>query len=292
MLVLRFLAASAALVASLTVSTASAGDPSVSGNSLLGGKWRITRTVIAPWADEESAGVAPAWIGSSVAFGEKSVKGPRPLSCRQAAYEGNEVPPDEMFQGNLPEPATAALAQLGVADGPARGVSLSCSTGVFEFHWASKNSLLAAIDNRIWTFDRTEGTRAAKNSPEGVLQRFLESHFAGDMAFTPQTVASKRAYLTKALVEKIDLWFKTPQAPDEAPEINGDPFTDSQEYPARFAVGADNEAAEGVETPVEFASAYSKRTAVFIMAREKGRWRIDDIRYEDGSLFSEMLAGG
>lgn len=253
------------------------------------GKWRVTRVVVAPWAGEAGALGDISYLGKTVTFHEKRVKGPGPIGCAKAVYETTDNPPDGLFQGSLPEPAAEAMKSLGLSGSAVAGISLSCDSGVFEYHYADSDTLLLGLDNRILTLDRTAGAQASTRSPEGVVQRFLEAHFAGDMAFTPQSVGAKSAFLSKALAEKIRMWFAAPQSADEAPEINGDPFTDSQEYPVRFAVGADDRKAAGVEIPVEFADAYGARTVAYVMTREGGRWLVGDIRYGDGAMLSEML---
>lgn len=283
-MIAKILVGGAALA--VLISVAEAAEPV----SPIAGKWRITRAVVAPWTDEAGAGEQPAWIGEYVTFGARTVKGPGPIACGHVNYEATDVPPEGLFQGGLPAPASDAMIGLGLSGASLHGVSVACDTGVFEYHYADEDTLLLALDNRIWTLDRTAGTRASKNSPEGVVQRFLEAHFDGDMGFTPASVAEKRAYLAKALGGEIDAWFLKPHCPDEAPTINGDPFTDTQEYPARFAVGADDKAAHGVAVPVEFADAFARRAVRFEMTRENRRWLIADIRYEDGSTLSALLA--
>jgi hypothetical protein len=246
-------------------------------------------------------GAPPALIGSSVMFGARSVKGPAPLGCRHAVYEATNVPPDGLFQGNLPAPAGTAMATLGLAGETVAGVSLSCDSGVFEYHRASEESLLVALDNRIWTLDRTAGTKAAEKSAEGVAQRFLEAHFAGDMGFWPSALASKRGYLSKALTEKIDAYFARITDPDEAPEIDGDPFSDSQDYPARFAVQA-AEKKTGPSTPaksfanrrivpVDFHDAAGARRVSYEMLRENSHWVIDDRVFERYDRLADLLGG-
>lgn len=84
------------------------------------------------------------------------------------------------------------MTRLGLAGASFKGVSVRCDTGVFEYHYADEDTMLLALDNRIWTLARTAGTRAAEAAPEGVVQRFLEAHFAGDMGFTPETADAER----------------------------------------------------------------------------------------------------
>jgi hypothetical protein len=252
------------------------------------GKWRITRAVVAPWTDEAGAGEAPALVGETVVFKARSVKAPAPLGCANAKYETTSVPPEGLFQGA--ELTVEQASNLGLVAGDLTGMSLACDTGVFEFHDAGPQAMLFALDNRIWTLDRSPGALASASSPEGAVQRFLEAHFAGDMGFSAEALASKRDRLSPALAAAIDAYFARPQDPEEAPPIDGDPFTDSQDYPARFSVKLDDRKTKGTAVPVVFADAFRERTVVFEMTREKGRWLIDDLKFEDGSTLSTWLA--
>jgi hypothetical protein len=75
----------------------------------------------------------------------------------------------------------------------------------------------------------------------------------------------------------------------EAP-IDGDPFTDSQEFPTRFAVREGQGDARTVDVPVDFADGYSARR-VFYRLRKigGGGWRVDDLLYAHGGTLREAL---
>jgi hypothetical protein len=107
--------------------------------------------------------------------------------------------------------------------------------------------------------------RAAANSPEGVAQRFLERHFNGDMGFWPSALELKRRSFSKALAAKIDAYFARIADADEAPEINGDLFSDVQNYPARFVVDADGKTKTGVIVPVRFAVPCEERNISYVL---------------------------
>lgn len=280
-MILRVLISAAAVAASIA--------PSAAAEAPLAGKWRITRAVVAPWADEAAAGEPSLAVGATVRFRARSIVGPHPIGCQNAQFAPSDVPVEGLFQGAglTPEDAIA----LGLAGRNFSGVSVTCDSGVFEYHRADGESLLLALDNRIWTLDRTPGSRASASSPEGVVQRFLEAHFAGDMGFHPTAVNRKQEYLSQELKAKISDYFAKGADPDETPEVNGDPFTDSQEYPARFAVRLDDRSTPGISAPVEFSDAFTRKTVLFEMKREKGRWRINDLVYEDGKSFSALLGG-
>lgn len=261
------------------------------------GTWRFTHAQVAPWADAATAHIQQEWLGQSLtvipgaADAGGRVTGPHPLQCEKATFEDTRVPAEGLFQGGLPAPARDAALALGLPAGEVPGVSLSCSTGVFEFHRADDTSLLLAVDNVIWTLDRSAGTQAAGDAPEAALQRLLEAHFAGDMAFTTASAAAKRPWLTAELWRAIEQWLARPQPEDEVPAIDGDPFTNSQEYPLRFSVGpARAEADAGTVTvDVNFAFVGITRPVTYVLRREAEGWRVAELRYPDGETFSALL---
>lgn len=253
------------------------------------GKWRLQRAAVAPWAEEGAAAIEKKWIGRTVEFRADRVKAPGPLACANARYEATSMPAEGLFQGGLPAPADAAAQTLGLATFPVDGVSLTCDTGIFEFHEAGE-AVLFALDNVIWTLDRSPGADAAAASPAGVVYAFLEAHFNGDMGFDETTVAAKQKWLSHDLKAAIVAYFAKPFPEDEVPPINGDPFTDSQEYPTRFSVGDASVAGRKAEVPVGYADGFAKRSVVFHLVKDGRRWRIDDLAFDHGGKFSSQLA--
>lgn len=251
------------------------------------GVWRITHGVVAPWTVD--APINDAMIGKRVVLGQKTVKAPKPLGCRNAKYEQTEVPPEGLFQGGLPAPQAPAARSLGFAEGAAKGVSLTCDSGVWEFHAADADTSLFALDNVIWTMSRAYGSSAASGSPESIVQGLLEFHFNNEYGFLKEAADKRKKWLSKALAGKMDDYFKRQFPTDIVPPINGDPFTDTQEFPTRFAVRK-GETADGVmSVPVDFADGYSARRVVYRLARGAGGWRIDDLVYSDGSTLTEIF---
>lgn len=98
------------------------------------GPWRVTSSVIAPWAIADAARLDRAvYLRSVVQLRAASFSGLGPFACARPRYEQTAMPPE------------------GVA-----------------------------IDNVIWTLDRSPGALAAATTPAGVVQRLLEAHFAFD----------------------------------------------------------------------------------------------------------------
>jgi hypothetical protein len=278
----------AALCLLVALGGASRADAGAAPDDWLGG-WRVTRGVAAPWVPGEPQRPMAELVGQRLHFDTDAVDGPGVLGCSDARYSVTRMPPEGLFQGGLPAPAGTAAQALGFTGFPVDGFSLACSSGLFEFHAADADTLLFALDNVIWTLGRAAGALATAGSPEAAVQAFLEAHFAGSMGFGPDSVAPKRAHLSRALGGRIDAYLARPRPADEVPPIDGDPFTDSQEYPARFAVRAGHATATGYEVPVEFADAWRRTRLDYLLVREGDAWRIDELRAAHGTL-GELLA--
>ena len=255
------------------------------------GVWRVERGIPAPWVRKgvDRADVN-AWLGRSVRFTASRVVGPGVLSCGRAHYESISQPADGLFQGGLPAPAEASVKSLGVPRFPVPGFRLDCDAGSFDFHRVDATTMLVAVDHVIWTLSRAPGALASAASPGGVVQRFMEQHFAGDMEFTPQAVTPKRSSFTSSLAAAIARYFARPSSPDVVPPINGDPFTDTQDYPTRFTVSAGTRQPDGGSVVrVRLADAFSERTVRYHLRPSGATWRIDDVRYDDGESLMKQL---
>lgn len=269
----------AAAIFALGASSAHAAEQPILGD------WRVQQVQIAPWTDEASAVRVDKPLGAAVRLSADAVSGPNPLSCANARWEATSMPAEGLFQGGLPAPAKTAALNLGLSAFPVSGASLSCDAGVFEFHFADASTVLLALDDRIWTLSRAPGALAREDSAEGFVQRFFEAHFDGEMSFDAKAAKAKKPFLSRSLAREVARYMNQPTSPDEAPVIDGDPFTDSQDYPTRFAVGR----TEGGAVPVELADCCSSKRLVYRLVKARGAWKIDDIAYPDGSTLREVL---
>jgi hypothetical protein len=249
------------------------------------GTWRFERGVAAPWIH---AG-APApdthrWLGQTMRAEGDQVTGPGILSCTKGSWVTAPQPAEGLFQGNLPAPARKAAEALGVTHFPVPGTRLTCSSGSFDFHRVDETTMLMALDNVIWTLSRAPGTSAPATTPNGMVQRFLERHFAGDMGFDNASIASKQEWLAPSLRTAIAKYLARPASPNEEPAIDGDPFTDSQEYPTRFAVGAAAISGPAATVPVRFSDGFRTRSVTYLLRQDAGQWRISDVRWGTETL--------
>lgn len=252
--------------------------------------WRITRVEIAPWAPAELPRTTlRAWVGQPVNFHNDSVNGTSLLQCGHAVLEPTIYPAEGLFQGNLPAPAAAAAHALGIAHLPLAGVRLSCDSGMFEFHRVAADTLLLGLDNQVLTLSHTPGTQALADVPEGRVQRFLEMHFSGDMGFSAAGVKAGRSWFSKRVEQAAAKYFARPAQKDAVPVIDGDPFTDSQEYPTRFAVGKARVSKGVANVPVRFSDAFHDNIVMYRLRREGGAWRIVDLRNQDGTTLLGLL---
>jgi hypothetical protein len=122
------------------------------------------------------------------------------------------------------------------------------------------------------------------------VQELLVTHFTHDMGFSPASVAQKRGFLSTGLRARIRRYFAVPQPPDEVPEIDGDPFTDSQDYPNGFTLAAARTTTQRTVVPVYFADADSKRRVDYVLVRQGTRWVVDDLVDERGESLRKLMA--
>ncbi|MEO6527439.1 MAG: hypothetical protein ABIP93_12490 [Gemmatimonadaceae bacterium] len=265
-----------------------ASAPAPAGSIL--GEWRFVRAVVAPWVTDAKVANpnSKGWIGKSIRFGASHVSGPGVLNCANAHYTPTRFQADALFQGSLPAPAKDAAESLGLVAMPVAGTSLDCDAGLFELHRADQNTLLFALDNVIWTLDRSPGSFAPDTSPAGVVQRLLERHFA-DIGFHAAAVDAITPWLSDGLRARIARYLAKPASPNETPAIDGDPFTDSQEYPTRFSVGL-GVAKGGLATvTVRFGDGRRVRPVRYLLRLQRGAWRVDDLRYSNGETLGAWL---
>ena len=128
------------------------------------------------------------------------------------------------------------------------------------------------------------------SSPMAVVQAFMSVHFANDMSFTEPGVNQKKAWLTRDLYDNLLAELHKPANPDEAPAIDGDPFTDTQEFPTAFKVGTAKVAGEQADVPVTFTlQGGDTRTVDILLKHDAGHWLIDDFVYDDRSTLRALL---
>jgi len=111
------------------------------------------------------------------------------------------------------------------------------------------------------------------------------------MGFTADAAKARAAWLSPELQKICASYFALPGMPDEVPVIDGDPFTDSQEYPNSFRVGAPRVSGATALMPVSFQWPDGRKRSVTVeLVMNSRRWLIDDIRYSDGRSLRNLIS--
>lgn len=123
-------------------------------NSDFMGKWTVTTSQPAPWAQPNDKPVESdlkALIGKDVTFSTNRIDAPRPLTCRKPHYEMKQYDPDMLFQGGLTDPAKQAAA-LGYGK-KIDTLETGCE-GALDFHFINSDSAMFALNNRLYKIER------------------------------------------------------------------------------------------------------------------------------------------
>ncbi len=164
-----------------------------------------------------------------------------------------------------------------------------------------------------------EVTRAADRADRDLVQAvhvvrtFYRYHLSHDMGFSESTVVKRKEWLSPDFYAVLLAEVRRPASPDEAPFVNGDPFTDSQEYPTRAETGAAKRVGED-EISVEVTLRWTRkvreyrqyrwerhavtrevedapaRRLTLKLTRGQRLWRIDDVIAEGKSLHATLTA--
>lgn len=130
-------------------------------------------------------------------------------------------------------------------------------------------------------------------SARKLVQTFYAEHTKGDMGFAEGSLKAKGKFLAPDLLKAC----LTKQADDAAkgpeavPDVDGDPFTDSQEYPDAFKLGRIHSSGGGARIPVTFTwkNGNPPRTVTVILKNLQLGWRIDDLRYAEGRTLRQLM---
>ena len=125
--------------------------------------------------------------------------------------------------------------------------------------------------------------------PATVVQALFSDHFKHERGFTKASVARKAKWLSTDFLNLLNVELDRRANPNEAPTIDGDPFTDSQEYPKRFVVGKAEIRGDVTRIPVIFTGNGHRRTIAVRLLETTDGWRVDDLFYEDGKTLRSRL---
>lgn len=122
---------------------------------------------------------------------------------------------------------------------------------------------------------------------------FYRFHFSHEMGFARDAVKARTAWFTPDLLKLCYSYFSRPAVTDQVPDVDGDPFTNSQEYPNTFAIGAPKQIRSTALMPVTFRwSDGRERTLSVALVERNRKWLIDDFQYPDGSSLRSLISKG
>jgi hypothetical protein len=123
------------------------------------------------------------------------------------------------------------------------------------------------------------------------VRSFYTFHLAHDMGFSAQTLALRERWLSPGLQKLCREYLARPASPDDVPDVDGDPFTDSQEYPASWRMeGAPRIAGGRATVGVRFSGGGGRPHKLKVeLVRQGDAWLIDDVVYESGPPLRGLL---
>ena len=124
-----------------------------------------------------------------------------------------------------------------------------------------------------------------------LVQTFYAVHMKGEMGFTEASLKEKSRFLSPNLIKACLAKQAEDAGPEIVPDVDGDPFTDSQEHPDGFKAGKAHGIEGGTRIPVTFTwkNGNPPRTLTVILKNLTTGWRIDDLRYADGRTLRALL---
>ncbi len=115
--------------------------------------------------------------------------------------------------------------------------------------------------------------------PALTVQLFYAYHLKHDMGFAAPEIKARKAWLSPKLYALIIKVLNKPVPKGDAPDIDGDIFTDSQDTPTSFQVGKATVEKETAKVDVTFIWSGEKRHVTVILSQVEKTWLITDIDY-------------
>ena len=131
------------------------------------------------------------------------------------------------------------------------------------------------------------------------VKEFYTFHFRNKFDYSIRGLRLRRKWLDPTLYQLLIAELKRPSKPDEVPDLDGDPFTDSQEPPASFRISKLVESGEKATGEVVFSwkdkgKVLEERKIEVQLTKSSDIWRIANIRadHADGDLVQWLKRSG
>jgi hypothetical protein len=114
------------------------------------------------------------------------------------------------------------------------------------------------------------------------VKAFYAFHFAHKFDYSRRGLLQRRKWLEATLYKALVAEISKPTKPDEVPDLDGDPFTNSQEYPNSFRLG--NAKLEASKAEVQVVFVWSEKGKVIEeksleveLVKSNGLWKIANL---------------
>ena len=128
----------------------------------------------------------------------------------------------------------------------------------------------------------------AADSPAAVVQALYRSAL-DQLGFTPESIKSKREWLTPDLYSRLLKKVNEPVPKGDAPDIEGDVFLDCQDPPNKFEVGTASIDQTKAKVEVTLLWPEEKRHYMVLLTQVNGTWKVYDIDYGKDGKLSDLL---
>lgn len=235
----------------------------------------------------------PRPAGTRWTLDARGLRGPQPLACPKARQQILLSPAQGLFQGAWAaaggETARQRAAGLGLRAAESVTLRLDCANASFDLHRAAPDRLLTVLDGRVLKLGKRPD---AGDEAQAAVRELLLQHLSEiGRPFDAARVARLQAWLAPSLAEAFGQWFARPPNPDEAPQLDGDPFTDTQEPPLSLTLVAlrqrGAQAAQGVE--VDAGANRPHQLTYHLQRIGTADWHITDIEYGEGVTLRQLI---
>lgn len=258
------------------------------------GAWATTLTLAESRPLAAGAAVSPPpWpVGTQWTLDSRGLRGPQPLVCPTARQQILLVPAQGLFQGAWAaegaDLAKRRAADVGLTSAETVTLRLDCANASFDLHRGTPQRWLTALDGRVLML--RQGPDAAE--PQTPVRELLLQHLSElGSPFDAARVLRLQAWLAPSLSEAFRRWFSRPARPDEAPQLNGDPFTDTQEPPLSVTLGAlQHRGAQATQVVlVDVGGGRQHRLIYRLQRSDASGWRITDIDFGEGVTLRKLI---
>lgn len=150
----------------------------------------------------------------------------------------------------------------------------------------TKRPLITATFLCLAILTATVSGIAADATAKAFLQKLYAAYTAPKQSGVPLDTDKELArYFSPEVVKLMDKMYAAAKKADEVPALDGDPFVDAQDWDIKsFDITVDQVGDDKATGHVRFKNFDEEKSLALDLIHLKSGWRIDDIRWGDGTL--------